>query len=62
MNAFYQDKNVDMLKLGCELPNLDNIYPHKSKDAEFHPFTEEDKELLDSTPEDVVDGPSLHVE
>ena len=29
-----------MLKLGCILPNLANIWLHKSTDAKFYPFTE----------------------
>ena len=45
--AFYQDKDIDMLKLGCTLPNLANICLHKSTDAKIYPFTERDKDLLD---------------
>ena len=45
--AFYHDKDVDMLKLGCTLPNLANICLHKSTDAKFYPFTEADKDLLE---------------
>ena len=30
---FYHYKNIDMLKLGCTLPNLANICLHKSTDA-----------------------------
>ena len=41
--AFYHDKNIDMLKLGCTLLNLANICLHKSTDAKFYPFTEGDK-------------------
>ena len=37
MIVFYHDKNIDMLKLGCTLPNLANICLHKSTDAEFYP-------------------------
>ena len=33
MIAFYHDKDIDMLKLGCTLPNLANICLHKSTDA-----------------------------
>ena len=44
--VFYRDKNIDMLKLGCTLPNLANICPHKCTDAKFHPFTEGYKDLL----------------
>ena len=35
MIAFYHDKDIDMLKLGCTLPNLANICLHKSTDANF---------------------------
>ena len=46
MIAFYHDKDIDMLKLGCTLPNMANICLHKSTDAKFYPFTEGDKDLL----------------
>ena len=58
MIAFYHDKDIDMLKLGCTLPNLANICLHKSTDAKFYPFTEADKDLLETIREDVVGGPS----
>ena len=45
--AFYHDKDIDMLKLGCTLPNLANICLDKSTDAKFYPFTEGDKDLLE---------------
>ena len=59
MIAFYHDKNIDMLRLGCTLPNLANIRLHKSTDANFSPFTEGDKDLLEKIAEDVVGGPSI---
>ena len=37
MIAFCHDKDIDMLKLGCTLPNLANICLHKSTDAKFYP-------------------------
>ena len=43
--VFYYDKNIDMLKFGCTLPNLTNISLHKSTHANFYPFTEGDKDL-----------------
>ena len=43
---FYLNKVIDMLKLGCTLPNLANICLHKSTDSKFYPFTESDKDLL----------------
>ena len=33
--AFYQDKEIDVLKLGCTLPNLANICLHQFTDAKF---------------------------
>ena len=45
MIAFYHDKDIDMLKLGCTLSNLANFCLHKSTDAKFYPFTEGDKDL-----------------
>ena len=59
MIAFYHDKDIDMLKLGCTLPNLANICLHKSTDAKFYPITEGDKDLLEKIREDVVGGPSI---
>ena len=59
MIAFYHDKDIDMLKLGCNLPNLAIICLHKSTDAEFYPFTERGKDILEKIREDVVVGPSI---
>ena len=44
--AFQQDKDTDMLELGCNLTNLANICVHKSTDVKSYPFTERDKDLL----------------
>ena len=57
--VFYHSKDIDMLKLGCTLPNLANNCLHKSTDAKFHPFTEGHKDLLGKIREDVVGGPSI---
>ena len=59
MSVFYHDTDIDMLKLGCTLPNLANICLHKSTDAKFYPFTEGDKDLLEKIREDVVGGPYI---
>ena len=59
MIAFYHDEDIDMLKLGCILPNLANICLHKSTDANFYPFTEGDKDVLEKILEGVVGGPSV---
>ena len=56
MIAFYHDKDIDMLKLGCTLPNLANICLSQSTDARIFPFTEGDEELLEKIREVVVGG------
>ena len=43
MIAFYHDKDIDKLKLGCTLPNLPNNCLHKSTDAKINPFKREIK-------------------
>ena len=57
--ASYHDKNIDMSKLGCTLPNLANICLHKSTNAKFYPFTECGKDLWAKIREDVVGGPPI---
>ena len=57
--AFYHKKGIDMLKLGCTLPNVANICLHKSTSGKFYPFTETDKDLLQKIREDMVGGPSI---
>ena len=59
MNVFHHDKDIDMLKLACTLPNLANSCLHKSTDAKIYPITEGDKDLLEKIREDVVSGPSI---
>ena len=59
MVAFYHKKGIDILKLGCTLPNLANICLHKPTSAKFYPFTETDKDLLQKIREDMVGGPSI---
>ena len=54
--AFYHKKGIDILKLGCTLPNLSNICLQKSTSAKFYRFTETDKDLLQKTREDMVGG------
>ena len=46
MAAFYHKKGIDMVKLGCTLPNLANICLQNSTSAKFYPFTETDEDLL----------------
>ena len=57
--VFYHKKGIDMLKLGCTLPNLASICLHKSTGAIFYPFTETDKDLLQKIREDMVSDPSI---
>ena len=59
MIAFHHDKVIDMLKLGCVLPNLAIVCLHKYTDAKFYLFMEGDKDLLEKNWEDVVGGPSI---
>ena len=59
MTAYYHGKKIDVLKLGCTLPNLANICLHKSTDGNFYPFTEGDEDLLQKNQEDVVGCPFL---
>ena len=56
---FYENKGIDMLKLGCTLPILAKICLHKSTESNFYPFTESDKDLLEKIREDMVGGPSI---
>ena len=44
--AFYHDQDIDMLKPGCTLLNLADIFPHKCTHKKHYPFTGEDKNLL----------------
>ena len=55
---FYHN-GIDMLKLGCTLPNFANICSHKSTDAKIYPFIESDKDLLETIREYMVGGPSI---
>ena len=59
MIAFHHDKDIDMLNLGCTLPNLANVCLHKFTDAKFYPFTEGDKDLLEKVRKDVGGGPTI---
>ena len=56
---FYHEKGIDMLKLGCTLPNLATICLHGSTSAKFYPFPAGDKDLLEKVMEDMVGGPSI---
>ena len=57
--AFYHDKHIDVLKLGCNLPKRANICPQKSTGGKFLPFTEGYNDLLRKIGEDVVGSSSI---
>ena len=57
--VFNHKKGIDMLNLGCTLPNLAKICLHKPTSAKFYPFTETDKDLLQKVREYTVGGPSI---
>ena len=59
MLASYHKKGIDMLKLGCTLPDLAYICLHKSSSANFYPFTETDESLLQKNQEVMVGGLSI---
>ena len=59
MMEFYHKKGIDILKLGCTLPNLANNCLHKSTNNKFCPFVEADKDLHDKIREDMTGGPSI---
>ena len=47
--AFHHGKDMDTLKLGCNLPNLANICLYKSIDAKFYLFTEKGETLMEKS-------------
>ena len=59
MMQFYHDQKVDMLKLGCTLHNLANIFLHKLMDRKFYPFVEADKDFHEKIRSEMTDGPSI---
>ena len=59
MIEFYHETGIDMLKLGCTLPNLANICPHNSTDHKFNPVFSSDSVLLEKIREYMTGGPSI---
>ena len=59
MIEFYHDKGIDMLKLGCTLPNLANICLHKSTTHKLYPFFEGDKDFCEKIREGMTGRPSI---
>ena len=56
---FNNEKGMDMLKIGCTLPNSANICLHKSIDYKFYPFFSSDSDLLEKIREDMTGGLSI---
>ena len=59
MMKFYHDQKIDILKLGCTLPNLAHICLHKSMNRKFYPFIEADKGLHEKIRSEMTGGPSI---
>ena len=59
MFVLYHENDIDMLMLGCTLPNLANICIHKSTHTNFYPFTKADKYLLEKNREVVAGDRSI---
>ena len=55
----YHNEIFNILKLGCNLPNLAKICLHSFTSALFYPFTESDKDSLSKVWDDMVGGPSI---
>ena len=56
---FYHNTGIDISEVGCTLATLANICLHQSKDSEFYPFTETDKDMLEKIRKDMVGEPSI---
>ena len=50
---------MDMLKLGCTLPNLAFFRLRKSTSVKLYPITETDKDLLQKIRKEMVGGPPI---
>ena len=59
MIIFFDDKDSDMLKLGCTLPNPASICLDKPTYTNFYPFTISLERLLEKIREGFVGGPSI---
>ena len=52
--TFYHGKDIDLLEVGCALPNLVKVCKHNFTDAKSYPLTEADKDLNRKVREVVV--------
>ena len=49
MIQFHHNKGIDMVKLGCTLPNLANIRVNKSTNDKLYPFCESERFVQKNT-------------
>ena len=59
MVELYHNKGIDILKLGCTLLNLTNIFLQSPISAKIYPFMGSEKDELPEVREDTVGGPSI---
>ena len=59
MIQVHHEKGIDMINFGCTFPNVAIICLHSSTSANFYPFPEGDKDLVDKIREEMVDGTSI---
>ena len=59
MVQFFHQKEIDMLQLGCTLPNLANICLNISINEKFCTFCKSDKDLCEKIREVITGGPSI---
>ena len=59
MIEFYHNKAIDMLKLGCTMPDSTKSCLHKSADSKSQRYAVSDKDLLEKIREVRVGGPSI---
>ena len=57
--AFYHFKRINIVKLGCTLPNLANICFHSSTKFKFYPFPEGDKAVVQKLRRHIFGVPSI---
>ena len=59
MVRLYHQKEIDLLKLGCNRPNLANNCLHNGTNEKYYPFCEGDGDLCEKIREDMTGGPSI---
>ena len=54
---YYHNKGINVLELGCNLPQLPNIWLQNSTDAKFYPFPKGFYDSPKKVKKDLVEGP-----